>query len=73
MRTSKNTVPLISLKDFGSSPFLEHGIFIEAFEDCVSVRHKRMEVHFSRFVRREIESPVEFRNRIRDKYRKFMQ
>jgi len=45
MRTSKNSVPLIPLKDFGSSPFLEHGIFIEAFEDCVSVRHKRMEVH----------------------------
>jgi AraC family transcriptional regulator, transcriptional activator of pobA len=45
MRTSKNSVPLIPLKDFGSSPFLEHGIFIEAFEDCVSIRHKRMEVH----------------------------
>src|SRR5258707_4858185 len=45
MRTSKNSVPLIPLKDFGSSPFLEHGIFIEAFEDCVSVRRKRMEVH----------------------------
>jgi hypothetical protein len=45
MRTSKNSVPLIPLKDFGPSPFLEHGIFIEAFEDCVSVRHKRMEVH----------------------------
>ena len=45
MRTSKNSVPLIPLKDFGSSPFLEHGIFIEAFEDCVSVRHKRLEVH----------------------------
>jgi hypothetical protein len=45
MRTSQNGVPLIPLKDFGSSPFLEHGIFIEAFEDCVSVRHKRMEVH----------------------------
>jgi AraC family transcriptional activator of pobA len=45
MRTSKNSVPLIPLKDFGLSPFLEHGIFIEAFEDCVSVRHKRMEVH----------------------------
>jgi AraC-like DNA-binding protein len=30
--------------------------------------------YFSRFVRREIEtSPVEFRNRIRKKYRKFMQ
>jgi AraC family transcriptional regulator, transcriptional activator of pobA len=29
--------------------------------------------YFSRFVRREIEtSPVEFRNRIREKYRKFM-
>ena len=36
MRTSKNSVPLIPLKDFGSSPFLEHGIFIEAFEDCVN-------------------------------------
>jgi len=36
MRTSKNSVPLIPLKDFGPSPFLEHGIFIEAFEDCVS-------------------------------------
>ena len=45
MRTSKNSIPLIPLKDFGSSPFVEHGIFIEAFEDCVSVRHKRMEVH----------------------------
>jgi len=45
MRTSKNGVPLIPLKDFGPSPFLEHGIFIEAFEDCVSVRHKRMAVH----------------------------
>jgi hypothetical protein len=45
MRTSKNSVPLIPLKDFGPSPFLEHGIFIEEFEDCVSVRHKRMEVH----------------------------
>ena len=45
MRTSKNSVPLIPLKDFGSSPFLEHGIFIEAFEDCVIVRHRRMEVH----------------------------
>ena len=45
MRTSKNSVPLIPLKDFGPSPFLEHGIFIEAFEDCVSVRHTRMEVH----------------------------
>jgi AraC-like DNA-binding protein len=33
------------LKDFGSSPFLEHGIFVEAFEECVSVRQKRMEVH----------------------------
>src|SRR5260370_8261550 len=45
MRSSKTTVPLIPLKDFGSSPFLEHGIFIEAFQDCVIVRHKRMEVH----------------------------
>jgi hypothetical protein len=45
MRTSKNSVPLIPLKDFGPSPFLEDGIFIEEFEDCVSVRHKRMEVH----------------------------
>src|SRR6202051_1398457 len=45
MRTSKNSVPLIPLKDFGPSPFLEPGIFIEAFEDCVSVRHARMEVH----------------------------
>jgi AraC-like DNA-binding protein len=33
------------LKDFGSSPFVEHGIFVEAFEECVSVRQKRMEVH----------------------------
>jgi AraC-like DNA-binding protein len=33
------------LKDFGSSPFLEHGIFVEAFEECVSIRQKRMEVH----------------------------
>jgi hypothetical protein len=45
MRISKNSVPLILLRDFGSSPFLEHGIFIEAFEDCVVVRQKRMEVH----------------------------
>jgi len=45
MRTSKNSVPVIPLKDFGSSPFLEHGVFIEAFENCVDVRHKRMEVH----------------------------
>ncbi|HET9379090.1 MAG TPA: AraC family transcriptional regulator [Chthoniobacterales bacterium] len=45
MRISKKSVPLMSLKDFGSSPFLEHGIFVEAFEECVSVRHKRMEVH----------------------------
>jgi AraC family transcriptional activator of pobA len=45
MRISKKSVPLIPLKDFGSSPFLEHGIFVEAFEECVSVRHKRMEVH----------------------------
>src|ERR1700737_2703662 len=45
MRTSKNSVPLIPLKDFGSSPFLERGIFIEAFEDCVIVRRKRREVH----------------------------
>jgi AraC family transcriptional activator of pobA len=45
MRISKKSVPLIPLKDFGSSPFLEHGIFVEAFEDCVSIRHKRMEVH----------------------------
>jgi AraC family transcriptional regulator, transcriptional activator of pobA len=45
MRTYKNSVPLIPLKDFGPSPFLEHGIFVEAFEDCVSVRHNRMEVH----------------------------
>jgi AraC family transcriptional activator of pobA len=45
VRTSRASVPLISLKDFGSSPFLEHGIFVEAFEDCVSIRQKRMEVH----------------------------
>src|SRR6478672_9650142 len=45
MRISKKSVPLIPLKDFGCSPFLEHGIFVEAFEDCVSIRHKRMEVH----------------------------
>jgi AraC family transcriptional regulator, transcriptional activator of pobA len=45
MRASKKSVPLIPLNDFGSSPFLEHGIFIEAFEDCVSIRQKRMEVH----------------------------
>ena len=45
MRISKKSVPLIPLKDFGSSPFLQHGIFVEAFEDCVSIRHKRMEVH----------------------------
>jgi hypothetical protein len=45
MRISKKSVPLIPLKDFGSSPFLENGIFVEAFEECVSIRHKRMEVH----------------------------
>jgi AraC family transcriptional activator of pobA len=45
MRISKKSVPLIPLKDFGSSPFLENGIFVEAFEECVSLRHKRMEVH----------------------------
>jgi len=45
MRISKKSVPLMPLKYFGSSPFLEHGIFVEAFEQCVSVRHKRMEVH----------------------------
>jgi len=45
MRSSRASVPLIPLKDFGSSPFLEHGIFVEAFEECVSVRQKRMEVH----------------------------
>src|SRR5689334_14583582 len=45
MRAPKNSVPLIPLKDFGSSPFLEHGIFIEAFEQCATVRHKRLEVH----------------------------
>ena len=46
MRISKKSVPLIPLKDFGSSPFLEkYGIFVEAFEECVSVRQKRMEVH----------------------------
>ena len=45
MRPSRKSVPLISLKDFGSSPFLDHGIFVEAFEDCVSIRQKRMEVH----------------------------
>src|SRR5258708_38415130 len=45
MRIPKESVPLIPLKDFGSSPFVEHGIFVEAFEDCVSVRQKRMEVH----------------------------
>jgi AraC family transcriptional activator of pobA len=45
MRISKKSVPLMPLQDFGSSPFLEHGIFIEPFEECVSVRHKRMEVH----------------------------
>jgi AraC family transcriptional activator of pobA len=45
MRSSRKSVPLIPLKDFGSSPFLEHGIFVEAFEECVSIRQKRMEVH----------------------------
>ena len=45
MRISRGSVPLIPLKDFGSSPFVEHGIFVEAFEDCVSIRQKRMEVH----------------------------
>ena len=30
MRISKTSVPLIPLKDFGSSPFLEYGIFVEA-------------------------------------------
>jgi hypothetical protein len=29
MRISKTSVPLIPLKDFGSSPILEHGIFVE--------------------------------------------
>jgi hypothetical protein len=33
------------LKDFGSSALLEHGIFVEPLEECVSVRHKRLEVH----------------------------
>jgi AraC-like DNA-binding protein len=45
MRAAKERVPLIPLKDFGSSPFVENGIFVEAFEECVSIRHKRMEVH----------------------------
>ena len=45
MKISKENVPLIPLKDFGFSPFVEHGIFVEAFEACVSIRHKRMEVH----------------------------
>jgi len=45
MRVLKKSVSLIPLKDFGSSPFLEHGIFVEEFEECVSIRHKRMEVH----------------------------
>lgn len=45
MKTARESVPLISLKDFGGSPFLEHGIFVEAFEECVSIRQKRMEVH----------------------------
>ena len=30
MSISKTSVPLIPSKDFGSSPFLEHGIFVEA-------------------------------------------
>jgi hypothetical protein len=37
VRISKKSVPLIPLKDFGSSPFLEYGIFVEAFEECVSL------------------------------------
>ena len=45
MRTSKGSVPLIPLKDFGSSPLLEHGIFVDAFADCVNARHWRMQVH----------------------------
>jgi AraC family transcriptional activator of pobA len=45
MRISRKSVPLMPLKDFGSSPFVEHGIFVERFEECVSVRQKRMEVH----------------------------
>ena len=34
MRLSKESVSLIPVKDFGSSLFLEHGIFVEAFEEC---------------------------------------
>lgn len=45
MRFSRKSVPLIPLKDFGSSPFLEHGIFVDAFADCVNARHWRMQVH----------------------------
>ena len=45
MRISRGSVPLIPLKDFGSSPFVEHGIFVEALEECVNLRSKRMEVH----------------------------
>jgi len=45
MRISRKSVPLIPLKDFGSSPFLEQGIFVEALEECVNLRSKRMEVH----------------------------
>ncbi len=30
MSISKTSVPLTPLKDFGSSPFFEHGIFVEA-------------------------------------------
>src|SRR6266404_5645116 len=45
MRTPRGSIPLIPLKDFGSSPFLEQGIFVEALEECVNLRSKRMEVH----------------------------
>jgi hypothetical protein len=45
MRFPRKSVPLIPLKDFGSSPFLEHGIFVDAFADCVNARHWRMQVH----------------------------
>jgi AraC family transcriptional regulator, transcriptional activator of pobA len=45
MRISRKSVPLIPLKDFGSSPFLEQGIFVDAFADCVNARHWRMQVH----------------------------
>jgi AraC-like DNA-binding protein len=33
------------MEDYGPSSFREQGVFVEAFENCVSIRRKRMEVH----------------------------